>query len=76
MSSRRRKPPLDAGLHEYVRWLSEEWEPGGSRLECASCTAESVDSARGWRAFHGTEDDDSTSVVVLCPGCAEEVGDG
>ena len=45
-------------------------------LVCAGCGLESEGTARGWQAFHGAEDDDSTSVVVLCPGCAEEVGDG
>lgn len=28
------------------------------------------DGARGWRAYLGTEDDDSEVVVVLCPSCA------
>jgi len=44
-------------------------------LVCANCGVASEGTARGWQAFHGAEDDDSTSVVVLCPGCAEEVGD-
>ncbi len=50
--------------------------PSSARmLVCANCGVASEGTARDWRAFHGTEDDDSTSVVVLCPGCAEEVGD-
>ena len=39
------------------------------RLVCAACGALSDERARGWRAFLGTEDDDST-VEVFCPACA------
>jgi len=44
-------------------------------LVCADCGVKAEGRARDWRAFLGTEDDDSTSVVVLCPTCAEEVDD-
>jgi hypothetical protein len=32
-------------------------------------------TAPAWRAYLGTEDDDTTCVVVLCPDCAEELSD-
>ena len=39
-------------------------------LECAECKVESTGNARGWRALLGLEDDDTETVVVLCPECA------
>ena len=44
-------------------------------LVCESCGRTADTRAVGWRAFHGAEDDDSLSVVVFCPGCAQEVDD-
>ena len=45
-------------------------------LACAECKIESTGKARGWRALLGLEDDDTETVVVLCPECAErEFGD-
>ena len=45
-------------------------------LECAECKIESTGKARGWRALLGLEDDDTETVVVLCPECAaREFGD-
>ena len=42
-----------------------------------SSAAESEGAAVDWRAFHGREDDDLRSVVVLCPDCAGgEFGNG
>jgi hypothetical protein len=40
-------------------------------LECAECKVSSTGKARGWRALLGLEDDDTETVVVLCPDCAE-----
>jgi hypothetical protein len=40
-------------------------------LECAECLVKSTGNARGWRALLGLEDDDTETVVVLCPECAE-----
>jgi hypothetical protein len=46
-------------------------------LECAECKVASTGKARGWRALLGLEDDDTETVVVLCPECAErEFGEG
>lgn len=46
-------------------------------LECAECKVVSTGKARGWRALLGLEDDDTETVVVLCPDCAErEFGEG
>jgi hypothetical protein len=40
-------------------------------LECAECKVVSTGKALGWRALLGLEDDDTETVVVLCPECAE-----
>jgi hypothetical protein len=45
------------------------------RLVCGDCGVYSDRRARDWRTFLCTEDDDSTTVVVLCPDCAKEVVD-
>ena len=42
----------------------------GEMLECAECKIVSTGKARGWRALLGLEDDDTETVVVLCPECA------
>lgn len=39
-------------------------------LQCVECKVESTGPARGWRALLGLEDDDTETVVVLCPECA------
>ena len=44
-------------------------------LDCESCGVKSTERASRWRAFLGSEDDDSSSVVVMCPSCAVEVDD-
>jgi hypothetical protein len=45
-------------------------------LWCAECKVTSTGKARGWRALLGLEDDDTETVVVLCPECARrEFGD-
>jgi hypothetical protein len=40
-------------------------------LICEGCVRVSDETACGWRAFLGTEDDDTEVVVVVCPTCAE-----
>jgi hypothetical protein len=48
----------------------------GEMLECAECKIVSTGKALGWRGMLGLEDDDTESVVVLCPECARrEFGD-
>ena len=43
------------------------------RLTCVECGIESDDRAWSWEAFLGAEDDDTQTVVILCPECAEEL---
>jgi hypothetical protein len=39
-------------------------------LVCDEWRKVSDERARHWRALLGTEDDDTDTVLVLCPGCA------
>jgi len=43
------------------------------RLVCESCGREADRLATGWRGLLGSEDDDSTVVVVMCPDCAADL---
>lgn len=42
------------------------------RLVCESCGREADRKAKGWRGLLGREDDDSATVVVLCPDCRRQ----
>jgi hypothetical protein len=47
-----------------------------SVLCCVECRREATGKGLGWRAILGLEDDDTETVVVLCPDCAyREFGD-
>ncbi|MBD0348615.1 MAG: hypothetical protein ICV59_05635 [Thermoleophilia bacterium] len=39
-------------------------------LRCGECDRTALDKGLGWRALLGVDDDDTETVVVLCPECA------
>ena len=44
-------------------------------LSCDHCQAATPDAERGWRAYITPDDDGEPFLSVLCPACAERVGE-
>jgi hypothetical protein len=38
-------------------------------LGCEACGREQPDGERGWHGMLGREDDDTVTVVIICPTC-------
>jgi hypothetical protein len=46
------------------------------RLVCGECGREAGDTGKGWQGLHERQDNDTVTVVVLCPECwAKEFAD-